>query len=38
MECSMSHYDNTDYENGHNLVEMDKKVKKEVEKENKTKC
>ena len=31
----MSHYDNTDYVNGHNLVEMDKKVKKEVEKKTK---
>ena len=31
----MSHYDNTDYENGHNLEQLDKKVKKEVEKKTK---
>ena len=35
MEYQISQYDNTDYENGHNLVEMDKKIKKEVEKKTK---
>ena len=35
MECSMSHYDNTDFESGSNLIEMEKKVKKEVEKQSK---
>ena len=35
MECSMCHYDNSDYESSHNLDEMDKKIKKEVEKKAK---
>ena len=34
-ECKMCHYDNTDYENGHNLEQLDKKVKKEIEKKEK---
>ena len=35
MECKMCHYDNTDYESSHNLDEMDKKIKKAVEKKEK---
>ena len=31
----MCNYDNTDYENSHTLDEMDKKIKKEVEKKAK---
>ena len=31
----MCYYDNTDYENGHNLEQLDKKVKKEIEKKEK---
>tara|TARA_R110000744_G_scaffold1330_4_gene4713 strand:+ start:1087 stop:1329 length:243 start_codon:yes stop_codon:yes gene_type:complete len=35
MEFGIYHYDNTDIESGHNLDELDKKVKKEVEKKSK---
>ena len=35
MEFQISQYDNTDYESGHNLAEMDKKVKKELKKKEK---
>ena len=35
MECSMCNYDNTDYETSHTLDEMDKKIKKAVEKKTK---
>ena len=33
----MSHYDNTDFENGKNLVELNKKVDKEMKKKEKPK-
>tara|TARA_R110000737_G_scaffold316442_1_gene326712 strand:+ start:175 stop:414 length:240 start_codon:yes stop_codon:yes gene_type:complete len=35
MEHRVCNYDNTDYECGHNLDEMDKKIKKAVEKKEK---
>ncbi len=35
MEFRVCNYDNTDYEAGHNLAEMDKKIKKELEKKTK---
>ena len=33
----MSHYDNTDFESGKNMIELNKKVEKEIKKKEKPK-